>query len=146
MSGHGSRQVTARKSSSIYPVTECVSAERAAAVGDSSHNDEFVFAGVHSGLNAGPINQPGSGGRRCLCAEAFFQFSQNVDLRDLFEFAGQGRLEHAYAKNALAQSRATARAIRAAASNWEQIGRRLPTIRSQSFFGQAAPFGNDGSA
>ena len=37
-----------------------------------------------------------------LAAEAFFQFSQDVDLGDLFEFVVQGRLEHADVEDAFA--------------------------------------------
>ena len=38
-----------------------------------------------------------------FCAEAQFQLSQDVDLRDLLEFVMQGRLEDTDIKNAFAQ-------------------------------------------
>ena len=62
----------------------------------------FVFIGVHSWLDAAGSADSEANVADGLAAEAFFEFSQDVDLGDLFEFVVQGRLENADVENAVA--------------------------------------------
>src|SRR4029450_5367961 len=53
---------------------------------------------------AGPSPEAETDVANGFTTEALFQFSQDVELGDLFEFVVQGRLEHADVENAFTQS------------------------------------------